>query len=92
MTPKFTISPGDYSPIQTLSRYIEQINDWMCQNLQLNKDKSEILVFGTTEGRVQVSAQLESVTMKCTNQRLAQTLTSFKSKLKTFLFDTAFPF
>ncbi|MGG8473441.1 reverse transcriptase domain-containing protein, partial [Rahnella sp. PAMC25617] len=34
-----TISPGDYAPIQTLSKCIQQMNDWMCQNfLQLNKD------------------------------------------------------
>ena len=54
-----TISPGDYSPIQTLSKCIEQINDWLCQNfLQLNKDKTEVMVFGAKAERIKVSAEL----------------------------------
>ena len=44
------LSPGDYAPIQTLSKCIEQINDWMRQNLlQLNKDKTEVMVW--SQGR-----------------------------------------
>ena len=57
-----TISPGDYAPIQTLSKCIEQINDWMCQNfLQLNTDKTEVMVFGAKEERIKVSAEVCNV-------------------------------
>ena len=64
-----TISPGDYSPIQTLSRSVERINDWMCQSfLQLNKDKTEIIVFGAKEEQLTVSAQFQSVMLKTTSQ------------------------
>ena len=52
-----TITPGDCNPIHTLSRCIEQINDWMCQSfLQSNKDETEIIVFGSEEERLKVSA------------------------------------
>ena len=64
-----TISPGDYNPIKMLSKCIEQINDWMCQSLlHLNKVKTEIIVFGAEEERLQVSAQLQSVMLETTDR------------------------
>ena len=52
-----------------LSRCNDQINDWMCQNFpQINKDKTKILILGAKEERLTVSAQLQSVMLKCTKQ------------------------
>ena len=63
-----TISPGDYNPIQTLSRCIEQINDLMCQSFLQLKDETEIIVFWSKEERPKVSAQLQSVMLETTDQ------------------------
>lgn len=63
------LSSDDYSPIDLLCQCMEQINDWMCQNfLQLNQDKTEIIVFGALEERLKVTAHLESLSLKPKNQ------------------------
>ncbi len=64
-----TISPGDYSPLQPLRKCTHQINDWMCQNfLWLNKDKTEVIVFGAKEELLGVSTQCQSVMLKTIDQ------------------------
>ena len=64
-----TLSSGDYAPIDSLYQCVDQINDWMCQNfLQLNKDKTEIIVFGAKEERLRVIAHLESSSLKPKSQ------------------------
>ena len=46
----------DYSPIDLLCQCLQQINNWMSQHfLQLNKDKTEIIVFGNKKKRISVS-------------------------------------
>lgn len=54
------LSPSDFGPIDSLCLCLERVNDWMKQNfLQLNKDKTEILLLGRKEGRSQLGAYLE---------------------------------
>ena len=47
-----SLSPNDYRPIDLLCQCIEQVKEWMCRNfLQLNEDKTEIIVFGSKTER-----------------------------------------
>ncbi len=55
------LSPNDYSPIDSLCQCTDQINSWMCQNcLQLNKKKTEVIVFGNKDEVLKVNAYLDS--------------------------------
>jgi len=52
-----------------MAKWIEEINNWMCQNvLQLSKDKAEVVVFGPKDERLNVSAQLQLLVLKPTNK------------------------
>lgn len=63
------LSPNDYRPIDLLCQCIEQVKDWMCQNfLQLNKDKTEIIVFGAKKERLRVTQHLHSLSLKTSNK------------------------
>ncbi|KAL0148215.1 hypothetical protein M9458_056447 [Cirrhinus mrigala] len=55
------LSPNDYSPIDSLCQCIGEINSWMCQNfLQLNKEKTEVIAFGSKEEVLKVNAYLDA--------------------------------
>ena len=64
------LSPNDYSPIDNLCNCIEQINAWMTQNfLQLNKDRTEIIVFGTPNQRSKAKTCFPLFTNKKSGQK-----------------------
>ena len=54
------LMPNDYTPFESLCHCIYEIDKWMSQNfLQLNKNKTEVVVFGKKEERQKISALLE---------------------------------
>ena len=64
-----SVSSHDYSPLRSLSNCIHQINEWMCQNfLQLNAEKTEVIIFGPKIEREKISAHLGSMSLTATNQ------------------------
>ncbi|KAL0148175.1 hypothetical protein M9458_056496, partial [Cirrhinus mrigala] len=63
------LSPNDYSPIDSLCQCIDEINSWMCQNfLQLNKEKTEVIAFGSKEEVLKVNAYLDARGQTTKNQ------------------------
>ncbi len=54
------LSPNDYSPIDSLCQYTDEINSRMCQNvLKLNKEKTEVIAFGNKDEVLKVNADLD---------------------------------
>ena len=63
------LSQDDFAPTDSLMDCIDQINNWMCQNfLQLNKDKTETIIFGAKKKRLVVGAHLETLSLQCKDQ------------------------
>ena len=57
-----SVSPNDTSPIASLIQCIEQMNKWMSNNfLQLNKDKTEVLVIGPKTQRELICNNLNTL-------------------------------
>ena len=64
-----SVSPHDYGPLLSLSKCIHQINEWMSQNfLQLNPDKTEVIVFGPKNERSKIRAHLNSLSLTSTDK------------------------
>lgn len=64
-----SVSPHDYSPLVSLSKCIHQINEWMCHNfLQLNVEKTEVIIFGPKKERSKISRHLSTMSLTATNQ------------------------
>ncbi len=83
-----TLSPNDYSPIDSLCQCIDEINSWICQNfLQLNKEKTEVIAFGNKDEVLKVNTYLVSRGQTTKNQVknlgvILETDLSFSSHVK----------
>jgi len=52
-----SLSPNNYSPIDSLCQCTYEVSGWMCQNfLQLNTDKTEVIAFGNKDEVLKVNA------------------------------------
>lgn len=64
-----SLTAGEYGPVDSLCHCIQQVSVWMQNNfLQLNSDKTEVIVFGPLKQRESVSSHLQSLSLKPTNQ------------------------
>ena len=64
-----SLTAGEHGPVDVLCHCIEQISVWMQNNsLQLNSDKTEIIVCGPQKQRESVISHLETLSLKPNNQ------------------------
>ncbi|RJG15175.1 hypothetical protein D4A39_16695, partial [Alcanivorax profundi] len=64
-----SLTAGDSEPVDSLCHCLQQITVWMQNNfLQLNPDKTEVIIFGPHTQRESVSSHLESLSLKPKNQ------------------------
>ncbi len=61
-------STDDYSPIDSLCQSIDEMYIWMCQNFQLNKEKTEVIAFGNKDEVLKVNTYLDSMGQTTKNQ------------------------
>ncbi|KAK7899424.1 hypothetical protein WMY93_020277 [Mugilogobius chulae] len=60
-----SLTAGEYGPVDSLCRCIQQISVWMQNNfLQLNSDKTEVIIFGPQKQRESVSSHFQSLSLK----------------------------
>ena len=60
-----SLTAGEHGPVDSLLHCIQQISEWMQNNfLQLNADKTEIIVFGPQKQRESVICHLQSLSLK----------------------------
>ena len=64
-----SVEPDDYSAVNRLMECIADVNVWMAQNfLQLNQDKTEVLVIGERVERERLSAYLKTLALNTSYQ------------------------
>ena len=64
-----SLTSGEHGPVDTLCPCIGQISVWMQNNfLQLNSDKTEVIVCGPQKQRESVISRLETLPIKPNNQ------------------------
>ena len=64
-----SVTPNNYSSIDCLVNCISDINVWMSQNfLQLNQDKTEVLVIGEKNEREKLTAHLKTLALNTKHQ------------------------
>src|SRR4029434_8739295 len=65
----FSVTPNNYSCIVCLVNCIADINVWMSQHfLQLNQDKTEVLVIGEKNEREKLTAHLKTLALNTKHQ------------------------
>lgn len=64
-----SVSPDDHSRLGSLVQCMKRVGQWMCNNfLQLNEDKTEVIVFGSMKDRESLCDQLNGLSFTCKNQ------------------------
>ena len=64
-----SLMAGEHGPVDTLCHCIEQLSVWLQNNfIQLNSDKTKIIVFGPQKQRESVISHLETLSLKPNNQ------------------------
>ncbi|KAJ0016334.1 hypothetical protein NQD34_014623 [Periophthalmus magnuspinnatus] len=64
-----SLAAGEYGPVDSLCHCIQQISVWMQNNfLELNSDRTEVIIFDPQKHRESVSSHLQSLSLKPSNQ------------------------
>ena len=62
------LSPENSNPLESLYKSCKEINNWMSQNfLQLNNEKTEVIIIGKNEERGKIAPLLDTNGLKAKN-------------------------